>query len=106
MHRESSRSIALTYDAWLRVGRKFVLDFTEVEAGSQTQISDPPTLISLPWSLATRRVFRARPARTPAEVYALHEMMNRFRGRECGRKLAAALGRHTQNTADPLPEDL
>jgi len=45
-------------------------------------------------------------SQNPAEFYALHEMMNRFRGRECGRKLAAALVRHTQNTADPLPEDL
>jgi len=106
-HRDHRIASLLTYDAWLRAGRKFVLYYTEVESGSQTQNFWPNVYVDITATEPRKRAAcYAHASQSPGEFYGLHEMMNRFRGMECGCKLAEAFVRHVQNAADPLLRDL
>lgn len=94
----------LVYDAWLRSGRKFALFYFEVEQGSQTQDFRPTHYVDITSTESRKRAACfAHASQNPAEFYALHDMMNRFRGMECGARVAEAFVRHVQNDPGWLP---
>jgi len=105
-HRDHRAASLLTYDAWLKSGRKFALYYFEVMTGSQTQTFHPTDYVNI---TATedrkRKACFAHASQNPQEFYEAHALMNRFRGRECGCKYAEAFIHHEQSPAIPLPRD-
>lgn len=95
------------YDAWLRAGRKFALYFFEVDQGAQTQDFRPTDYVDITLTESRKRAACfAHASQDPAGFYALHDLMNRFRGMECGAKLAEAFVRHAQPDSAWLPTPL
>jgi N-acetylglucosamine malate deacetylase 1 len=103
-HPDHRAASLLVYDAWLRSGRKFALFYFEVEQGSQTQDFRPTHYVDITSTESRKRTACfAHASQNPAEFYALHDMMNRFRGMECGARYAEAFVRHVQNDPGWLP---
>lgn len=103
-HPDHRAASLLVYDAWLRGGRRFALYYFEVEQGSQTQDFRPTHYIDITATESRKRAACfAHASQNPAEFYALHDMMNRFRGMESGAKYAEAFIRHVRNDPDWLP---
>lgn len=93
----------LVYDAWLRTGRKAALYYFEVLSGEQTQLFRPTDYVDI--SAVTERkraACFAHASQQPAEWYAIHERMSRFRGLEHGCEQAEAFLRHDRGPALPL----
>ncbi len=88
----------LTYDAWLRGGRKFALFYFEVMSGSQTQNFSPSHYVDITTTeKLKRKACFAHVSQNPAEFYGEHDVMNRFRGMESGVKFAEAFVEHVQS---------
>ncbi len=97
----------LVYDAWLRTGKKFALYYFEVMSGSQTQLFLPNQYVDISETEARKRAACfAHASQDPAGFYSHHEVMNRFRGMECGCKVAEAFMRHVQNPGRAPSEPL
>ena len=94
----------LVYDAWLRTGRKAALYYFEVLTGEQTQLFRPTDYVDIT-SVAGRKrdACFAHVSQLPAEWYAVHERMARFRGLEHGCEQAEAFLRHDQSPPLSLP---
>jgi LmbE family N-acetylglucosaminyl deacetylase len=95
----------LVYDAWLRGGKKYPLYYFEVMSGSQTQQFWPTHFVDITLTEPRKRAACfAHESQNPAEWYALHDEMNRFRGMESGHRYAEAFVRHVQSpeVASPL----
>lgn len=103
-HRDHRIISLLIYDAWLRSGKKFALYYFEVMSGSQSQHFWPTRYVDITSTEARKRqACFAHASQEPADFYAHHEMMNRFRGLECGSKYAEAFVMHVQSSEDLLP---
>jgi len=90
----------LAYDAWLRLGRKFALYYYEVDLGGQTQCFRPTHYVDVTATEPRKReACMAHQSQNPATDFygKYHEPMMRFRGMECGRKLAEAFVHHDQS---------
>lgn len=103
-HRDHRAASLLVYDAWLQGGKRFALFYFEVMSGAQTQNFSPSHYVDI---TATEKLKRdacfAHGSQNPAEFYAEHEVMNRFRGMECGAKFAESFVEHVQSSVR-LPE--
>jgi LmbE family N-acetylglucosaminyl deacetylase len=97
----------LVYDAWLHMGRWFVLYYYEVLSGSQTQHFSPTHYVDIAATEGRkRRACFAHQSQNPAHLYAHHEEMHRFRGLECGCQYAEAFIRHVSSPNKAvLPSD-
>lgn len=96
-HRDHRAISLLVYDAWLYGGRHFDLYYSEVETGEQTQNFWPTHYVDITATESRKRAACfAHVSQNPAGFYAQHDMMNRFRGMECGCKFAEAFIRHVQ----------
>jgi len=95
-HRAAS---LLVYDAWLASGRKFALYYYEVDQGEQTQIFHPTHYVDITQTESRKRsaCFLHASQHPETDFWPLHDMMNRFRGMECGVKYAEGFVRHNQN---------
>ena len=103
-HRDHRAASLVVYDAWVRAERKFDLYYFEVDQGEQTQDFRPTDYVDITATEPRKRAACfVHTSQNPAGFYALHDMMNRFRGMECGAKYAEAFVRHVQNNAAPLP---
>jgi LmbE family N-acetylglucosaminyl deacetylase len=101
-HRDHRSTSLLVYDAWLKAKRKFSLYYFEVKAGLQTPVFKPTHYVDI--SQTEERKRKACYVHSHGEqVYISHtDMMNRFRGLECGCKLAEAFVHHPR-AASELP---
>jgi LmbE family N-acetylglucosaminyl deacetylase len=105
-HPDHRACASLTYDAWLRARRAFALYFYEVDLGSDTQCFRPTDYVDVADVEPRKRAAcMAHASQNPAGGFYTrdHEPMLRFRGMECGRKLAEAFIRHDQGPRWQLP---
>jgi LmbE family N-acetylglucosaminyl deacetylase len=102
-HRDHRVTSLLVYDAWQKSGRKFALYYFEVDAGAQTQLFRPTHYVDI--SDTEERKRKACYAHTDAPSFypRYHDLMNRFRGLECGCKFAEAFVHHHRGAAGMLP---
>jgi LmbE family N-acetylglucosaminyl deacetylase len=102
-HRDHRATSLLVYDAWLKAGKKFALFYFEVDAGAQTQLFRPTHYVDITDTEERKR--KACYAHTDgAQFYPrYHDLMNRFRGLECGRRYAEAFVHHHAGAAGALP---
>jgi N-acetylglucosamine malate deacetylase 1 len=100
-HRDHRAASLFAYDAWLKSRRKFELYYYEVDQGEQTQVFHPTHYVDITKTESQKRAAcYAHASQAPeTSFYVLHDMMNRFRGMECGVKYAEAFVRHGQNPA-------
>ncbi len=98
-HRDHRAVSLLVYDAWLQT-KSFELFYFEVLTGHQTQDFHPVRFVDITSTEARKRAACfAHASQNPAEFYALHDEMNRFRGLECGCRYAEGFALHAQNPA-------
>lgn len=94
----------LTYDAWLRLGKKFALYYYEVSNGEDTLQFAPTHYVDITKTESRKRQScYAHASQTPDRYYALQELVTRMRGIESGFKQAEAYVRHIQSPDFPLP---
>ena len=104
-HADHRACAALTHAAWLGVGRMFALYYYEVDLGSDTQCFRPTHFVDVTDVEPLKRdACFAHRSQNPAGFYDKdHVPMMRFRGMECGRKLAEGFIHHDQSPAAVLP---
>jgi N-acetylglucosamine malate deacetylase 1 len=98
-HRDHRAASLLTYDAWAQGGKRFVLYYSEVDLGDQTQVFHPTHYVDITAVVDRKRqACFAHASQDPPSFYnAFHEPMQKFRGMECGCAAAEAFVRHPQN---------
>ena len=76
----------LTYRAWVAAPRKFQLYFMEVDLGAQTQNFKPTDYVDITAVREKKKAaLFAHKSQDPERIYSeYHEVMENFRGRECG----------------------
>jgi LmbE family N-acetylglucosaminyl deacetylase len=102
-HRDHRVTSLLAYDAWLRSGKKFALLYFEVDAGAQTQLFRPTHYVDITETEERKRKACYAHTDGPQFYPRYHDLMNRFRGLECGRKYAEAFVHHYAGTTGTLP---
>lgn len=102
-HRDHCAASLLTYQSWLRAGRKFALVYFEVLSGEQTQQFHPDFYVDVTstWQKKKEACF-AHVSQGPNEFYPYHEEMERFRGLEYRVKRAEAFVLHSQGPLPPI----
>jgi LmbE family N-acetylglucosaminyl deacetylase len=102
-HRDHRAMALLAYDAWL-AERRFELYYAEAMTGTQTQAFAPSHYVDIT-AVETRKraACFAHASQNPAEFYAHHEGMHRFRGREAGCELAEAFVRQPSPASGAFP---
>jgi LmbE family N-acetylglucosaminyl deacetylase len=104
-HRDHRVCSLLVYDAWLASGRKFALYYYEVSTGEETQHFRPTHFVDVTATEKRKRAACfAHQSQNPAQFYASHEAMQRFRGFESACKLAEAFVHHEQSPGRGLPD--
>jgi LmbE family N-acetylglucosaminyl deacetylase len=103
-HPDHRAASLLTYDAWLRGGRKFALYFYEVELGQQTQVFQPNHYVDIAKVENQKREACFANTITIQGWWPLHEAMQRFRGMECGCKVAEAFVHHVESPRIDISE--
>ena len=105
-HRDHRAASLLVYDAWLESGRKFALYYFEVDQGEQTQVFQPTNYVNISLTESRKRAacFAHASQHPQTTFYPLHEVMNRFRGMECGVGLAEGFVRHCQDPETGVPK--
>ncbi|HEV3415974.1 MAG TPA: PIG-L family deacetylase [Pirellulales bacterium] len=104
-HRDHRACSLLTYEAWIHYGKKFALYYYEVDLGSDTQCFRPTHYVDVTSvERLKRQACMAHQSQNPTGFYLQdHVPMLRFRGMECGCKLAEAFIRHDQSPPSALP---
>jgi LmbE family N-acetylglucosaminyl deacetylase len=102
-HRDHRVTSLLVYDAWLKSGKKFALFYFEVDAGAQTQIFRPTHYVDITDTEERKRKACYAHTDAPSFYPRYHDLMNRFRGLECGRKYAEAFVHHYAGAPGVLP---
>jgi len=97
-HRDHRAASLLAYDAWLALGRRFDLYCGEVLTGDQTQQFAPTHWVDVTSFLEKKRAACfAHASQDPADMWAHHDQMQRFRGREAGFGAAEAFTLHPRS---------
>jgi LmbE family N-acetylglucosaminyl deacetylase len=102
-HRDHRATSLLVYDAWLKLGRKFALFYFEVDAGAQTQLFRLTHYVDITETEERKRKACYAHTDGPSFYPRYHDLMNRFRGLECGCKFAEAFVQHHRGAAGVLP---
>jgi len=100
-HPDHRAASMLTYDAWLRGGKKFPLYFYEVELGQQTQDFWPTHYVDITAVAERKKSACYANTLTVEGWWPLHDHMQRSRGNEKGCKFAEAFNRHQQSPNEP-----
>ena len=96
-HRDHRAASLLAYDAWLKMAKRPALYFYEVYSGLQTQLFQPTDYVDITATEGRKRAATmAHASQNPEHLYKLHDLMNRFRGKESGCEYAEAFVRHVQ----------
>ena len=95
-HADHRACASLTLGAWNGLGRKFALYFYEVDLGSDTQCFRPGVFVDVTEVEPVKRdACMAHVSQTPQGFYNRdHVPMMRFRGMECGKKMAEGFVHH------------
>jgi len=94
----------LTYDAWLKMGRKFALFYYEVSNGEDTEQFAPTHYVDITATEVRKRsACYAHASQSPAKFYAIQEQVTRFRGIERGVQHAEGYIRHVRSPEFALP---
>lgn len=95
----------LTYDAWMKLGRKSALYYYEVMTGDQTQNFHPTDYVDITRSVEQKHAACfAHISQMIESVYGKsHGKMEEFRGMEYGCGFAEAYVKHAQSHAAILP---
>lgn len=97
-HRDHRATSLLVYDAWLALGKKVPFYYYEVMSGIQTHSFSPTDYVDITAVESTKRkACLAHESQHPAELYAFHDRMSRFRGMQFGCPHAEAFVRHEQS---------
>jgi LmbE family N-acetylglucosaminyl deacetylase len=104
-HRDHRACSLLTYEAWVNSGKKFAFYYYEVDLGTDTQCFRPTHYVDVAAvEPLKRQACMAHQSQNPAGFYVQdHVPMLRFRGMECGCKLAEAFIHHDQSPPGRLP---
>jgi LmbE family N-acetylglucosaminyl deacetylase len=103
-HRDHRATSTLTYDAWLRMGKKFAFYYYEVSNGEDTLMFTPTHYVDISAAEQRKRAAcYAHASQTPDRYYALQTQVARFRGIESGYGQAEGYIRHAQSPYDALP---
>jgi LmbE family N-acetylglucosaminyl deacetylase len=102
-HRDHCAASLLAYHSWYRSGKKYALVYFEVLSGEQTQQFSPNFYVDVTetWEKKKEACFM-HASQGPAEFYAYHEEMERFRGLEYRSKRAEAFVVHRQGPLPPI----
>jgi len=95
-HADHRACASLTLGAWTAMGRKFALYFYEVDLGSDTQCFRPGVFVDVTEVEPVKReACMAHVSQNPQGFYNRdHVPMMRFRGMECGKKMAEGFVHH------------
>lgn len=103
-HRDDRAMSALTFDAWLRMGRRFALYYYEVSNGEDTLQFSPTHYVDITATEpAKRAACYAHASQTPEKFYALQDHVAKFRGIEVGCERAEAFILQVQSPYEALP---
>jgi N-acetylglucosamine malate deacetylase 1 len=93
----------LTYDAWLRSGKKSAFYYYEVSDGEDTLMFSPTDFVDITSTEARKRsACYAHASQSPDRYYELQSKVARFRGIESGHAQAEGFVRHAQSRSDLL----
>jgi LmbE family N-acetylglucosaminyl deacetylase len=96
----------LSYDAWLRLGKKFAFYYYEVSDGEDTLMFSPTDYVDITAVEERKRAAcYAHASQAPDKFYDLQRSVAIFRGLESGHRQAEAYIRHPQSPHDLLPAD-
>jgi LmbE family N-acetylglucosaminyl deacetylase len=103
-HRDHRAISLLSYDAWLKSGKKFALYYYEVSNGEDTVQFSPTHYVDIS-SVAERKKSAcfAHASQAPERFYALQQMVTRMRGVESGHKEAEGYVHLVQSPGGFLP---
>lgn len=102
-HRDHRAMYELTFDAWVRGGRKFDLYYYEVSDGEDTLQFQPTDYVDISAVEARKRAAcYAHASQSPDKYFALQDDVARFRGLESGYRRAEAFVRQVPS-AGRLP---
>lgn len=94
----------LTYEAWVRMGRKAALYYYEVSNGEDTLMFSPSDYVDITATEARKRLAcYAHASQDPERYYSLQSQVTRFRGVEAGVLQAEAFVRHVHSRGSLLP---
>jgi N-acetylglucosamine malate deacetylase 1 len=103
-HRDHRATSALTFDAWLQMGRRFALYYYEVSNGEDTLQFSPTHYVDITATEATKRLAcYAHASQTPDRFYALQDAVAKFRGIESGCERAEAFILQVRSPYEALP---
>jgi len=100
-HMDHRAASLLTYEAWVRGGKKFPLYYMEAELGTQTQDFFPTHYVDI--TSVEERTHQGWQALTLwyDAIWPLHDRMRQIRGGEQGCKVAEAFNHHAQSPTTP-----
>lgn len=102
-HRDHCAASLLTFQSWLRGGKKSALLYFEVLSGEQTQQFHPNFYVDVTSTSPKKKdACFAHRSQGPDDFYPYHEEMERFRGLEYRVKRAEAFIVHAQSPLPPL----
>jgi N-acetylglucosamine malate deacetylase 1 len=94
----------LSYDAWLRMGKRFAFYYYEVSNGEDTLQFSPTHYVDITATESRKRLAcYAHASQTPDKFYALQQQVTRLRGIESGHREAEGFIRHVQSPDFALP---
>lgn len=103
-HRDHRATSALTYDAWVQMGRNFALYYYEVSNGEDTLQFSPTHYVDITKTEPRKRAAcYAHASATPDRFYELQDDVAKFRGIESGYKRAEAFILQLQSPYQALP---
>lgn len=106
-HRDHRAISALSFDAWLKMGKKFALYYYEVSNGEDTLQFTPTHYVDITQTEPRKRAAcYAHASQTPDRYYALQDQVAAFRGIESGFKRAEAFVLQVQSPYEGLPPAL
>jgi LmbE family N-acetylglucosaminyl deacetylase len=100
-HMDHRAASLLTFEAWLRSGKKFALYYMEAELGTQTQNFYPTNYVDI--TSVEERTHEAWLEDTLwyKDTWPLHDLMRQMRGHEHGCKVAEAFNHHPESPTVP-----
>ncbi|MGH9455197.1 MAG: PIG-L deacetylase family protein, partial [Terriglobia bacterium] len=103
-HPDHRATWALTYNAWLRMEKRFALYYYEVSNGEDTMQFSPNHFVDITATEPRKRsACYAHASQTPDKFYELQDQVARFRGIERGCKRAEAYIHQVQSPYGELP---
>ncbi len=103
-HRDHRAISSLTFDAWLKMGRKFALYYYEVSDGEDTLQFSPTHYVDITSTEPRKRsACYAHASQTPDRFYELQDRVALFRGIESGFKRAEGFVLQVQSPYEALP---